>query len=471
MYRLLFLNGQLKGKRIAVQQGNLLIGRGSDCHVSLDDDDRVSHHHAMIEHRGGRPVIRDLGAMNRVEVNGRPVVEHRLRHGDRIEIGGTAIEFYDADKTIPTGHPRRFSKTQALAFLSVGLVAMLQLVFLVFFPLWQKNETVPVVVESTVAAPARAPAKPNPVVASPVADPATPPRKPESPVAGPVPTRQPAVAAVSEIVGPAPLTPSESAPPPEVIVDPLVQNAKNMLHDARKQIGMMNYEQADNMLHRAQLLAPDFSPLWVERASLFEKRRMFGDAVRQWEEVMTMTRGTPEYDKARAQRDRVARQEALSRTEDEPDSVAEAREMMREATEASQQVIHITSVDRERFRATADYDELRLLRITLRRGNDPAPILARDVRIKVEFFDRVEGSDRIVASGALVEDDGLQLVGAWPSGEARTVTASYMVTRGFRETERARVGERRSYEGYRVSVYYKNQLQDQAVMPRRIASL
>ena len=91
MYRLIFLNGKFKGKRLTIQQGAILIGRDPECQIDLDDDDEVSRHHALIETRGGSPVIRDLGATNTVQVNQQVVKEHRLKSGDRIEIGRTII--------------------------------------------------------------------------------------------------------------------------------------------------------------------------------------------------------------------------------------------------------------------------------------------------------------------------------------------------------------------------------------------
>ncbi|MBW7909205.1 MAG: hypothetical protein H3C50_09890, partial [Kiritimatiellae bacterium] len=51
MYRLSFLNGRLKGRRVTVQQGVLLIGRDSSCEVELSDDALVAHQHIQLETR------------------------------------------------------------------------------------------------------------------------------------------------------------------------------------------------------------------------------------------------------------------------------------------------------------------------------------------------------------------------------------------------------------------------------------
>jgi len=470
MYRLLFLTGPLKGRRTTVQQGNLLIGRGDGCHVNLDDD-LVSPQHAIIEHRGGRPVLNVLQKTNRVDVNGRTVVEHRLRHGDRIEIGGTRMEFFEADRTAPAGQPRRFSITESLAVLAVMLVVLAHLAFMIVLPIWQQNTapSAPAVAPVTTPEPAQLPEppaapKPAPAVAAPSSPPADKPGAPVSPAAKPGPAR------VTEVMGPEPLVVPENRLPAHAGADPMIAAAKTMLNDARRQIALMNYPQAENLLHQAQMMVPEFTPVMIERAELFAKRRMFADAVRLWSEVMELTEGTSEHEKARKERDRLAR--LLAELEQERrKTVVPPAEPGRVPVVARPTHIRITSVDPQRFKPTSDYDDLRVIRITLRRGNDQLPINARDVRVTVEFFDRIEGTDRIVPTTALVKDEGLQVAGMWPPGEARAVAATYMVTRGFRSTEQAKTGEQRAYAGYRVSVYYKNELQQQSSNSKRISNL
>ena len=89
MYRLIFLNGALKGRRVAVQQGSLLIGRDPSCQLDLQDDEKVSHQHAVLEQRGDEVWIKDLESLNKTEVNGQVIQEVCLKPGDRIEIGRT----------------------------------------------------------------------------------------------------------------------------------------------------------------------------------------------------------------------------------------------------------------------------------------------------------------------------------------------------------------------------------------------
>jgi len=459
MYRLLMLTGKLKGKRITVQQGNLLIGRGSDCHINLDDDEQVSPHHAMIEHRGGRPVIKVLGGAHHILVNGRPASEQRLRHGDQIEVGGSRIEFSESGKS-PVGTPRRFSFTEAFAVLAIGFVLLMHILLMLVFPLWQKKVEVDGPLAPPVESPEPAPAE---SVTLPAPEPGEPAVVSEAPVADP-PVKP---AAVTELEGPVPMVIPENQLPPDAMVDPLLSLAKTMLHDARKQIALMNYAQAESNLHRAQEIAPEFTPVIIERAELFEKRRMFAEALHLREELLTLTEGTAEHAKAVKEKERVARQLAMA-SEEKPAVIAEPAGSKPATIASPEAFIQILSVDRERFRETGDYDELRVVRITLRRGDDRSSIVARDVLVTVDFFDRTESAGEVVPTGALVNDEGLEVIGTWPPGEVRTVTATYMVPKGFRAAEKQQLGEARSYHGYRIKVYYKNELQDQSSMPKNI---
>jgi hypothetical protein len=514
MYRLLFINGKFKGKRLTIQQGAVLIGRDPECQIDLDDDDEVSRHHALIESRGGSPVIRDLDATNRVMVNDQPVKEHRLRTGDRIEIGRTIIEYQAGTTAAPPRHRRRFSKMQATSFAAIGLIILLQVVFVILFPLWQKRETVAIdpdaprpvslapaitsAVPVTAEAPEADPAIPDgsqagpPVVSTdePAANTETaavaavvaeevplPPALP-APAMDPIPS--PAATEVmelrSEIEGLRKMVENIAAPPSPAerdaalarvpASDPLQEKAREMLVDAQAEIQRMNYFQADNVLERIQMMTPDFVPAFRERAVLFEQRGMLKQAGEQWQKVMNLTAGTPLYEQAAAERQRIARLEVTRKTVEGPTAPREDTSARRLGKR-----IRIASVERERFRANEEYDEMRLIRITLRPRNNERNINPDQVVVTATFFDRVIGTDRIVPTGALVPEDGLHISGEWAPGEARTVSAAYIVGKNFRAEEQQLLGERRDYEGYWVRVYYRGVLQDESAMPARILEL
>lgn len=65
------------------------IGRGSECHVAIEDD-QVSRQHCSVQVDGAICAIVDPGSRNGTRVNGRriqPGVRLRLRHLDEIEVG------------------------------------------------------------------------------------------------------------------------------------------------------------------------------------------------------------------------------------------------------------------------------------------------------------------------------------------------------------------------------------------------
>ena len=83
--------------RLAVPDRPYLAGRGEDCDLILPTDD-VSREHAVIVRRWEGVHIRDLGSKNGVRVAGQPITgEHRLRDGDRVEIGSFELRADDPE--------------------------------------------------------------------------------------------------------------------------------------------------------------------------------------------------------------------------------------------------------------------------------------------------------------------------------------------------------------------------------------
>lgn len=66
--------------------GEILIGRGPDCHIVVRDP-LVSRHHAKIARAYGGYFVEDLNSTNGVMVNGRRVNKQMLKYGDRVQIG------------------------------------------------------------------------------------------------------------------------------------------------------------------------------------------------------------------------------------------------------------------------------------------------------------------------------------------------------------------------------------------------
>ena len=70
----------------------LRLGRSPDNDVILRDP-ATSGHHARLERRGDQFWLVDLGSTNGTLVNGEPIQEKELNHGDRVTIGQNAVQF------------------------------------------------------------------------------------------------------------------------------------------------------------------------------------------------------------------------------------------------------------------------------------------------------------------------------------------------------------------------------------------
>jgi len=71
------------------------IGRSEESEIVLVDPS-VSRSHAVVEIRGGEPVVRDVGSTNGTYVNGRRVRSQPLRDGDELLFGDTKMRFETA---------------------------------------------------------------------------------------------------------------------------------------------------------------------------------------------------------------------------------------------------------------------------------------------------------------------------------------------------------------------------------------
>jgi multidrug efflux pump subunit AcrA (membrane-fusion protein) len=229
-----------------------------------------------------------------------------------------------------------------------------------------------------------------------------------------------------------------------------------MLAEALAEIERSNLLQADRQLARIEILAPDFLPAYIERARLLERRGYIQKAAEQWSEVLKRSMGTPLYEQAAAERIRLARLEA-----------AEARLPSRPASETRPAGrIRISSVDMEKFQQNDQFDEMRLLRITLKsreKNLDPA-----DMRIEVTFFDELKDTREVIPTRAVAPGDPLRPDGETRGKQPHYVTAAYLVPKGFRAEEETNFGSSGKYHGYLVRLLYQGQLQDERARPKAL---
>jgi len=80
----------VSGQPFRITQKVTTMGRSRDCDFVVPDPN-VSRVHAEVRHEGLEYVLVDLGSTNGIEVNGRRVLRHSLRDGDRVSLGGADV--------------------------------------------------------------------------------------------------------------------------------------------------------------------------------------------------------------------------------------------------------------------------------------------------------------------------------------------------------------------------------------------
>ena len=488
MYRLIFLSGAQKGRRVIIRQGPVILGCHPDSAIRLTDEG-VALQHAMLEERpGGGVSIRCLTTDARLVVNRQAVAEAELQDGDQFELGPVKLQFEGRAKP---GAPvrMRWGGLQSITLTAVVLMLLGQLAFLVWISAWQYSRNG--VVASL--APEQEPAPPSP----PAAALAPPPSRPAAPAAIPAGSpqggnRSGEVAAVSreiklmqEEVGqlrqqvaslpkPAPIATnppaaSTSAPGPSAAEpeNPVWEQAQRMLQRALAQEAALGPEALNQELEKIQRMAPDFMPPYLERARNFEQRKMPREALAQWREVQRRTAAAELLARAKAEVERLAAM-------DQPPAPAQATEApalskllppSQPAASAQAPLVRIAAVDQQRFMTNDQFDEMRMLRITVApRTGVPAADPA-GVKALVTFYDQDRDTGRVAPTRAVAPGTALRLADTASLASQPALTAAYLLPRGFREKETRQHNSRRRFYGYRVQVYYQGALQDQQARP------
>ncbi|QDU08101.1 FHA domain-containing protein [Gimesia aquarii] len=80
-----------QGRPIVLDKAIILVGRHPDCDIVISDSPKISRKHCCLAIVNDRPVIRDLGSMNGVYVNGEKVDRQAwLKLSDELKIGNVA---------------------------------------------------------------------------------------------------------------------------------------------------------------------------------------------------------------------------------------------------------------------------------------------------------------------------------------------------------------------------------------------
>ncbi len=89
-------SGATAERIVPLSRSVTVVGRGAEADLRLPDTG-VSRVHAEVHLDGDRARVVDLGSTNGTLVNGRRVSEAALSHGDRLDIGATALIYRSED--------------------------------------------------------------------------------------------------------------------------------------------------------------------------------------------------------------------------------------------------------------------------------------------------------------------------------------------------------------------------------------
>src|SRR5262245_23708492 len=97
--RLAVVTGPLSGRSYPLTEAEFSIGRGTSNQLCVTDGS-MSRRHCLIRRDADGFTIRDLDSRNGTFVNGVPVTERALQHGDQIGIAASVLVFL-VDDTVP----------------------------------------------------------------------------------------------------------------------------------------------------------------------------------------------------------------------------------------------------------------------------------------------------------------------------------------------------------------------------------
>jgi pSer/pThr/pTyr-binding forkhead associated (FHA) protein len=89
---LVVVAGDNAGKAYALNQKELVLGRGAEATIRIEDE-ALSRRHALFEVYGDGFRVTDLSSTNGVFVNGERVAEANLKHGDRVDLGSQKCKY------------------------------------------------------------------------------------------------------------------------------------------------------------------------------------------------------------------------------------------------------------------------------------------------------------------------------------------------------------------------------------------
>ena len=114
--RLVVVAGRLKDSAYELGDEDVSVGRESSNRLSIPDS-LLSRRHCIVRREGAGYRLIDLDSLNATFVNGKPVRERLLEHGDQISIGETRFVFlsHDGDVDVPRSSPVEMNEREFTA--------------------------------------------------------------------------------------------------------------------------------------------------------------------------------------------------------------------------------------------------------------------------------------------------------------------------------------------------------------------
>jgi hypothetical protein len=140
----------------------------------------------------------------------------------------------------------------------------------------------------------------------------------------------------------------------------------------------------------------------------------------------------------------------------------------KQPSERLERRVKIVSIELHRFPENDQFEEMRLLRITLKPKTDERDMDLSEIHVSVLFFDEDTSSRDVHPTRVAVPKDALRPEGNWDLDGQQTVTAAYVVPKNFRKDEWKKFNQKCTYYGYLAKVYYREQLQDEDARPKML---
>lgn len=479
IYRLEMETGPQEGRRYVVRNPSALLGSDAKCRIQIESGG-IAAQHLAIRLVGDRAVLTVLEQADPVRIGGEEVRERDLADGDVFEVGDVRLVFHWIEP-MPVYTTRPRSLVEWASMVAVGAVVVFQVILLLLLGSVRIG-----------------PAQPAGALGEGGADSvAIEDERGARTIAGRIVALRTRTDALDrriqrmseepELVAPVAVIPGVGdAETP----DPPPDESPRLLGLARDAIASGNWRQAESLLDRAQAANPARAEVYRARARLYETQRDYAASLRQWE--LTLARAGSdgeirrEAQDGRARVQEVIRQDEARRRAREAQARKDAEARERAAAEARLRAqaandsvarpaadpppaparrIRIRNIRRERFSNRENYEEVRMVQFDLVQRKSSDPVAVEDVAVEVRFFDRDQASGQVAPSRVPAPTNGLALDGHWPPGDAKTLSALYMVPQGFRQSEKQSLGVDRQYYGFVVRVLLNGRLQDTQAFP------